>query len=447
MSQPTTAPLQASDTSVASVARRARIASRAIAKLSADARNEALNAIAQAIEQGARKILEANERDCRAAESEVAAGRMSAAMLARLRVTERSIAQMAAQVREVARLEDPLGRRLSATELDDGLVLYRESCPFGVIGVIFESRPDAVPQLASLALKSGNAVLLKGGAEAAQTNETLVSIWRECLEKFPAVPADSINLLQTRADVKEMLALDRDVDLIIPRGSYALVQFIMQHSRIPVLGHSEGICHVYVDRAADLDKAIAIAYDAKVQYPAVCNAAETLLVHEAIAGKFLPRMVAKLKEAKVEIRGDAKTIALVPKDGIVPATEEDWATEYSDLILSVKIVADLNEAIEHVNRYGSRHTDAIVTEDADAARRFLNEVDAAGVFQNASTRFADGYRYGLGAEVGISTSKLHARGPMGLEGLTTYKYKLVGEGHTVGPYAKGEKKFKHRRLD
>ncbi len=446
MSQPTTAPLQASGSSVASIARRARAASRAVAKLSAEARNEVLVAVAQAIEQGARRILEANERDCRAAESELAAGKMSSAMLARLRVTDRGIAQMAAQVREVARLEDPLGRRLSATELDDGLVLYRESCPFGVIGVIFESRPDAVPQLASLALKSGNAILLKGGAEAAQTNEALVSIWRECLEKFPAVPADSINLLQTRADVKEMLALDRDVDLIIPRGSYALVQFIMQHSRIPVLGHSEGICHVYVDRAADLDKAIDIAFDAKVQYPAVCNAAETLLVHESIAEKFLPRMVAKLLEAKVEIRGDSKTIALLPKAAIVPATEEDWATEYSDLILSVKIVSDLDEAIEHVNRYGSRHTDAIVTEDAEAARRFLNEVDAAGVFQNASTRFADGYRYGLGAEVGISTSKLHARGPMGLEGLTTYKYKLHGDGHTVGPYAKGEKKFKHRRI-
>jgi glutamate-5-semialdehyde dehydrogenase len=410
-------------------------------------RNQVLIAVAQAIEQGARKILEANERDCRAAESGAVAGRMSAAMLARLRVTDRGIAQMAAQVREVARLEDPLGRKLSATELDDGLVLYKESCPFGVIGVIFESRPDTVPQLASLALKSGNAVLLKGGAEAAHTNEATVSIWRACLEKFPAVPADSINLLQTRADVKEMLALDRDVDLIIPRGSYALVQFIMQHSRIPVLGHSEGICHVYVDRAADLDKALDIAYDSKVQYPAVCNAAETLLVHEAVAGKFLPRMVAKLREGKVEIRGDSKTIALLPKDAIVPATEEDWATEYSDLILSVKIVIDLDEAIEHVNRYGSRHTDAIVTEDAEAARRFLNEVDAAGVFQNASTRFADGYRYGLGAEVGISTSKLHARGPMGLEGLTTYKYKLHGDGHTVGPYAKGEKKFKHQRLD
>jgi glutamate-5-semialdehyde dehydrogenase len=447
MSRPTAAPLQTPDSSVASIARRARIASREIAKLSAETRNDVLIAVAQAIEQNARKIQEANERDCRAAEAEVAAGSLSSAMLARLRVTERGIAQMAAQVRDVARLEDPLGRRLSTTELDDGLVLYKESCPFGVIGVIFESRPDAVPQLASLALKSGNSILLKGGAEAAHTNEALVSIWRECLGKFPEVPADSINLLQTRADVKEMLALDRDVDLIIPRGSYALVQFIMQHSRIPVLGHSEGICHVYVDRAADLGKAMDIAYDAKVQYPAVCNAAETLLVHEAIAGNFLPRLVAKLKEAKVEIRGDAKTVALLPKDAIVPATEEDWATEYSDLILSVKIVADLAEAIEHVNRYGSRHTDAIVTEDAESAQRFLNEVDAAGVFHNASTRFADGYRYGLGAEVGISTSKLHARGPMGLEGLTTYKWKLVGTGHTVGPYARGEKKFKHRRLD
>jgi glutamate-5-semialdehyde dehydrogenase len=261
------------------------------------------------------------------------------------------------------------------------------------------------------------------------------------------VPLDSISLLQTRTDVMELLALDRDVDLIIPRGSYELVRFIMEHSRIPVLGHSEGICHVYVDRAADVQKAIDITYDAKVQYPAVCNAAETLLVHEAIAGEFLPKAVAKLKQAGVEIRGCARTLALLPGQGIVPATEKDWATEYSDLILSVKVVADLEEAIDHINRYGSHHTDAIVTEDSEAARRFMNEVDSAGVFQNASTRFADGFRYGFGAEVGISTSKLHARGPMGLEGLTTYKYKLVGDGHTVGPYAKGEKHFKHRRLD
>jgi glutamate-5-semialdehyde dehydrogenase len=446
MSQPGTAGLQAPDSSVAAIAGRARKASRAIAQLSANVRNEVLRTVATAIEASAGKILEANELDCRAAGPDVTAGKMTQAMLARLGITERGIAQIAAQIREVARLDDPLGRRLSAMELDDGLVLYKESCPFGVIGVIFESRPDALPQLASLALKSGNAILLKGGAEAAHTNEAIVAIWRESLAKFPSVPADSINLLQSRADVKEMLSLDRDVDLIIPRGSYALVQFIMAHSRIPVLGHSEGICHVYIDRDADIEKAIEISYDAKVQYPAVCNAAETLLIHEAIAPKFLPRMVAKLKEAKVELRGDEKTLGLLPGEGIVAATEQDWATEYSDLILALKIVADLEEAIEHINRFGSRHTDAIVTEDLDAARRFLNEVDASGVFHNASTRFADGYRYGLGAEVGISTSKLHARGPMGLEGLTTYKYKLVGNGHTVGPYAKGEKKFKHRPI-
>jgi glutamate-5-semialdehyde dehydrogenase len=446
MSQPVPAPLPGKDSSVASVAARARKASRAMAQLSVQVRNEALLAVAAAMEASSAKILEANHRDCRAAESEVAAGRMSAAMLARLRVTERGVAQMATQIREVAALADPLGRILSAMELDDGLVLHKESCPFGVIGVIFESRPDALPQLASLALKSGNAILLKGGAEAAQTNEAIVAIWRESLAKSPAVPADSINLLQSRADVQEMLALDRDVDLIIPRGSYALVQFIMAHSKIPVLGHSEGICHVYVDRAADVEKAIDIAYDAKVQYPAVCNAAETLLIHREIAPKFLPRMAAKLKEAKVELRGDELTRDLLPDHGIVPATEQDWSTEYSDLVLALKIVADLDDAIEHINRFGSRHTDAIVTEDPEAARRFLNEVDAAGVFHNASTRFADGYRYGLGAEVGISTSKLHARGPMGLDGLTTYKYKLMGNGHTVGPYAKGEKKFKHRPI-
>jgi len=447
MSQPTTAPAQSSDVSVTSIAHRARIASRELSKLTLDARNEVLLAAAKAIEDGAKRILDANARDCAAAEPDVVAGKLSSAMFARLRVTAKGVAQMATQVREVARLADPLGRRLSATELDDGLVLYRESCPLGVIGVIFESRPDVVPQLASLALKSANAVVMKGGAEAAATNETLVSIWRECLANYPAVPADSINLLQTRADVMELLAQDRDVDLIIPRGSYELVHFIMKHTRIPVLGHSEGICHVYVDRAADVQKAIDVTYDSKVQYPAVCNAAETLLVHEAIAPKFLPKIVAKLKAAGVEIRGDLKTRVLLPGESIVPATEKDWATEYGDLIISIKVVADLNEAIDHVNSWGSHHTDTIVTEDPEAARRFLNEVDSAGVFHNASTRFADGYRYGFGAEVGISTSKLHARGPMGLEGLTTYKYKLYGHGHTVAEYAKGEKKFKHRPLD
>lgn len=446
MSQPSIAPLEEKAPSVASLAARARAASRAVAKLSAEERNEVLLAAAQTIEDGAQRILEANARDCKAAESAVVAGKTTSAMLARLRVKESGIAQMAKQVREVAALADPLGKRLAATELDTGLVLIKESCPLGVVGVIFESRPDVVPQLASLALKSGNAVIMKGGSEAAATNEVLVAIWREALAKFPRVPTDSITLLQTRADVLDLLAQDRNVDLIIPRGSYELVQYVMQHSRIPVLGHGEGICHVYVDRAADRAKAVAIAYDAKVQYPAVCNAAETLLVHEEFAREFLPQIVARLKEAGVEIRGCAKTLAIVPNQGLIPATEQDWRREYAALILSMKVVANLDEAIDHINRYGSHHTDAIVTEDAGAANRFMNEVDSAGVYHNASTRFADGYRYGFGAEVGISNGKLHARGPMGLDGLTTYKFKLYGSGQTVADYASGKKKFIHRPL-
>jgi len=435
-----------SEGSVAQVAQRARAAARALARLSAGVRNEVLLAAAKAIEDNAARILAANEIDCRAAEAAVAAGTMSSAMFARLRTTERGVAQMAKQVREVAGLPDPLGRRLSATELDDGLDLYKETCPLGVIGIVFEARPEVVPQVASLALKSGNALILKGGSEALHSNEALVEIWRDCLAQFPAVPVDAVNLLQTRADVLELLGLDHDVDLIIPRGSRSLVEFVGRNSRIPVLGHGEGICHVYVDRAADMKKALDVTYDAKVQGPAICNAAETLLIHEGIARQFLPQIVSKLKKAGVEIRGCAKTLALLPGEGIIPATEQDWSTEYSDLILSVRIVASLDEAIDHINRYGSRHTEAILTEDAAAAAKFMNEVDAAGVYQNASTRFADGYRYGFGAELGVSNSKLHARGPMGLEGLTSYKFKLFGNGHTVAEYVKGEKKFTHKPI-
>ena len=433
--------------SVAQIASRARAASRSLARLSNEQRNEALLALAQAVEESGRRILEANDKDCRAAEAAVAAGEMSSSMLERLRVGERGVAGMAARIRDVVRLPDPLGRRLAATELDDGLVLYKESCPLGVVGIVFESRPDVIPQVASLALKSGNAVILKGGREAAATNEAIVSVWRSCLARFPAVPPDSIHLLHTRSDVMELLALDRDVDLMIPRGSKQLVEFITEQSRIPVLGHGEGICHVYVDRAADLAKALNVAFDSKVQAPAVCNAAETLLVHQDVAAEFLPLIVAKLRDAGVEVRGCPKTRALLGKLDVVPAAEEDWSTEYGDLIFSVKIVAGLEEALAHINRYGSRHTETIVTEDQETAKRFMDEVDAAGVFQNASTRFADGYRYGLGAELGISNSKLHARGPVGLEGLTTYKYKLFGGGHTVAEYSKGLKQFKHRSLE
>ena len=445
MSQTAPTTDHAADT-VRTVAKRARQAARALARLSLARRNEVLFALAAAIAAAKSRILEANAHDCGAAEPAVAAGKMSAAMLRRLRISEAGVAEMSLHVREVAGLPDPLGRTLAATELDNGLTLYRESCPLGVVGVIFESRPECVPQFASLALKSGNAILLKGGSEAAHSNEALIAIWRECLERFPDVPADSVQLLRTRADVLELLTLDRDIDLIVPRGSYELVRYITEHSRIPVLGHGDGICHVYVERSADIAKALDIALDAKVQYPAVCNAEETLLVDEDIAAQFLPQAVARLKAAGVEIRGDAKTIALLPGEKIVPATEEDWSTEYGDLILSIRIVPDIDRAISHINQYGSRHTDSIVTEDDAAAAKFMSEVDSAGVFQNASTRFADGFRYGFGAEVGISTSKLHARGPMGLDGLTTYKYKLYGNGHIVAPYSSGEKRFTHRPL-
>jgi glutamate-5-semialdehyde dehydrogenase len=428
------------------VAKRSRAAARSLAKLSHDRRNETLLALATAIEKHCEAILRANALDCEVAEFQVALGTMSAALFSRLRVTERGVAEMASRVRDVAGLPDPVGRRLSTTELDEGLVLYKVSCPVGVVGIVFESRPDVIPQVASLTLKSANAVILKGGAEAAHTNEVLVSIWRSSLSRFPDVPIDSIQLLHTRTDVAELLALDRDVDLIIPRGSREFVEFVGRSSRIPVLGHGEGICHVYVDRAADLAKALAIAYDSKVDYPAACNAAETLLVHEAVASEFLPQAAPRLRSAGVELRGCSKTVALLASEDIRPATEKDWSTEYSDRILSIKIVESLEEAIGHIDAFGSRHTETIVTEDGEAAKQFLEEVDAAGVYHNASTRFADGFRYGLGAELGISTSKLHARGPVGLEGLVTYKYKLIGDGHTVAEYSSGQRTFHHRPI-
>jgi glutamate-5-semialdehyde dehydrogenase len=311
---------------------------------------------------------------------------------------------------------------------------------------VFESRPDVVPQVAALALKSGNAVLLKGGTEAAHTNQTLVEIWRHSLESFPSAPLEAVEHLHTRADFMELLKLEQDVDLIIPRGSRELVEFVSQNSRIPVLGHGAGICHVYVDRAADVEKALKITLDSKTQYAAACNAAETLLVHQEIAAEFLPRAALELTQAGVELRACPKTFALLKTPEMIRAEDADWATEYSDLILSVKIVPSFEDAIAHIHRYGSGHTETIVTEDAEAAKKFMEEIDASGVFHNASTRFADGFRYGLGAELGISTGKLHTRGPVGLEGLTTYKYKLLGNGQTVAEYSSGARHFTHRIL-
>ncbi len=431
---------------VAQVARRARRASRLLATLSNTRRNEVLIAAAAAIEQRRDEILAANELDCRAATVEVEAGRMSRAMFDRLQTSARGVGAMAEQVRGVARLPDPLNRMLTATKLDDDLILHQVSCPLGVVCVIFESRPDVVPQVVSLALKSGNAIILKGGTEAAHTNAALVQVWHELFQSFGDIPVDAVSLLHTREEVGQILALERDIDLVIPRGSQAFVRYIGEHSRIPVLGHGEGICHVYVDRAADLEKAEAIVLDSKVQYPAACNAVETLLVHRDVAENFLPAIVGRLRAAGVEVRGCSRTISLAGTNDIVPATDDDWAAEYSDLIISIKVVDDTEEALAHIDVYGSRHTETIVTEDAATAAHFMTSVDAAGVFHNASTRFADGYRYGLGAELGISTGKLHARGPVGLEGLTTYKYKLFGNGQVVSTYASGERAFKHQPL-
>jgi glutamate-5-semialdehyde dehydrogenase len=440
---PTTKPLA----DVASIARSARETSRKLAHLSGETRKAVLLAIADALEENGERILAANAKDCAAAEKLLSTGDMTPALFSRLRIKENGIAEMAARVREVANLADPLGKRLAATELDQGLILHKESCPLGVIAVVFESRPDVVAQVASLALKSGNAVLLKGGAEAANSSEILVAVWRETLCRFPEVPQESVHLLQSRSDVMELLHLQGEVDLLIPRGSKEFVAFMEQNSRIPVLGHGEGICHVFVDRAADLYKAVNVTLDSKVQYPAACNSVETLLVHQEVAAAFLPGVVAELKEANVEVRGCPRVLALLPEASLVPAIEKDWSTEYSDLILSVKIVDSLEQGLEHIHKYGSKHTECIVTEDQAVADRFLTEVDAAGVFHNASTRFADGYRYGFGAEVGISNGKLHARGPMGIEGLTTYKYKLRGNGHIVAEYSSGARHFKHKRLE
>jgi glutamate-5-semialdehyde dehydrogenase len=431
--------------SAGQAAKLARTASRKLAVLSEQTRNTVLQNAAERLEENTARILAANQEEVRAAEELVAAGKMSAAMLARLRVTEKSVCEMAEKVRGVARLPDPLGRRLAITEMDEGLVLSKESCPLGVVAVVFESRPDVVPQVASLALKSGNAILLKGGAEAARTNEALMAIWRDALAEARELPAGAAQMLHSRADVMELLNLERDVDLLIPRGGKAFVEQISRQSRIPVLGHGEGICHVYVHAAADLHKAERIVMDAKVDYPAACNSAETLLVDASVATRFVPRAVDRLIAAGVEVRGCERTLAIAKSRDVKAATDEDWSTEYGDMILAVKVVDGLDAAIAHIHEFGSAHTEAIITEEAAAAEKFLSEVDAAGVFHNASTRFADGYRYGLGAEVGISNGKLHARGPMGMEGLTTYKYKLRGSGQTVGDYKNG-KKFTHRSL-
>jgi glutamate-5-semialdehyde dehydrogenase len=420
------------------MAGRARAASIAMAAMDRDAKDGALEAVAAALEVHREQIVAANRADLARSESEG----LAPVLLKRLKFDEAKLAEAIDGVRALRRLDDPCGKVLSARELDEGLVLKQITVPIGVLGIVFESRPDALVQISALAMKSGNAALLKGGSEASETNRVLARvIYGAGVEA--GLPEGWLGLLETREDVNAMLAMDDTIDLIIPRGSNAFVKHIMDHTRIAVLGHADGICHTYIHSEAEPGMALEIAIDAKCQYPAVCNATETLLVDATAASEFLPMFAHACAERAVELRGCDRTRAIIDCS---PASEADWSTEYNDLILSVRVVDGLDEAIAHINRYGSGHTDAIVTEDEAAVREFMRRVDSADVFWNCSTRFADGFRYGLGAEVGISTNKIHARGPVGLEGLVIYKWQLVGNGHVVSDYADGTRAFTHKPL-
>lgn len=428
-------------------AQAARSAAIELSQTSETERNTALESIKKTLRANSDKLLEANKRDLADAEKGLSRGELTSALVKRLELNSDKLDnEILFGVKSVVEQADPLGKTLSSTELDEKLTLFKISVPIGVIGVIFESRPDALVQIASLCLKSGNAVLLKGGSEALQTNRVISDLMLEATQGLPGIPEGWMYLLEAREDVRTILALDHLIDLIIPRGSNELVQYIMENTKIPVMGHADGICHVYVDAAADLEMAKRICLDSKTQYPSVCNAAETFLIHQEIVRTFLPEMIELLITAGVEVRGDLPTRKLSCCK-VVPVTEEDWGTEYLDMVVSVKVVKNQKEAIDHIDRYGSHHTDAIVTEDGEAALQFLNTVDSASVLHNVSTRLADGFRYGLGAEVGISTNRIHSRGPVGLEGLVIYKYILEGKGQIVSEYLGGNARiFLHRKL-
>ena len=427
--------------SVREVAEAAKRASRSLASLDETQRNRVLEAMASSLEHSATELYTANRQDMESAATRSTEDALPVSTLSRLKLTEVKLREMVDQVRSVAALPDPLNRELDAVELDEGLNLEKITVPLGVLAVIFEARPDAVTQIASLAIKSGNAVILKPGREVEHTAKAVVRVLRSALAS-EGIPDDAISLVFGREGVVELLAMHDLIDMVIPRGSKALVEYVQANTRIPVLGHSEGICHIYVDRAADQELSLRVIDDAKLDYPAACNAVETVLVHRDIAQEFLPKLLTRLRERGVVVHGDEQV--RTTSDEVQPVAA--WHREYGEPELAVGVVDSLDAAIEHIHKHGSSHTESILTEDSTAAERFLREVDAAGVFHNVSTRFADGFRYGFGAEVGISTSKLHARGPVGLEGLTTYKYVLRGHGQVAGDYRGGNARvFTHRR--
>lgn len=410
------------------IAKNAKEASLKIADLSTEIKNKALTKIADKIESAKDEIFEANKIDLELAQKLVDDGKLSKSTFNRLVFSEAKMRDMVAGIRDVAKLEDPINKKLLVRELDSDLTLYKVSCPIGVLGIIFEARPDVIAQISSLAIKSANAVILKGGKESINTNKKILSVINSALSEIEEFPENVVQQIFTHDEVNEMLKCDKYINLIIPRGSNKLVRFIKDNTRIPVLGHADGICHILVDESADLDMAIKVVTDAKTQYPSACNAVETLLIHKDFAHK--DELLASLQLSEIQLIADP----------------ESWAHEYGDKILAFKTVDSVDEAIEHINTYGSGHTDSIITKNIENAEKFMNKVDSAGVYFNASTRFADGFRYGFGAEVGISTNKTHARGPVGLDGLTIYKYKLIGNGNIVGDYVCGNKHFHHKDI-
>ncbi len=405
------------------IAKQAKNASLEMAELTTEIKNQALLNIADAIEKNKEKIFEANKTDLEQAQDNV-----SPSVFNRLKLDENKMRDMIQGIRDVVKLEEPIGKTLLARQLDEGLNLYKVSCPIGVIGIIFEARPDVIAQISSLAIKSSNAVILKGGKESINTNKTILGIINSVLDNIKEFPKHALSQVFTHEDVAEMLKCDTYIDLIIPRGGNKLVKFIKENTKIPVLGHADGICHIYVDEGADFEIAKKVIIDAKTQYPSACNTVETLLINEKFNRK--DELLKELKNADITLVSNPDT----------------WAFEHGDKTLAYKTVKDLDEAINHINTYGSGHTDCIITNNNANAQKFMQKVDSAGVYQNVSTRFADGFRYGFGAEVGISTNKTHARGPVGLEGLTIYKYKLIGNGHIVKDYVDGVRHFNHKDL-
>ncbi len=410
------------------IAGKAKKASLEIADLSEEIKNSALLNIANKIEEEKENIFNANNQDLVEANTLVVSGEITKSTFNRLKLDENKFRDMVKGIRDIANLPDPINKKLLVRELDKDLTLYKISCPIGVLGIIFEARPDVITQISSLAIKSSNAVILKGGKESINTNKKIMSIIQSALKETKGFPENVVNQVFTRDDVSEMLKCDKYINLIIPRGGNKLVKFIKENTKIPVLGHADGICHIFTDESADLAMAQKVITDAKTQYPSACNSVETLLIH-----KNFPQIEALLGALELS------EIKLIPNP-------ESWSFEYGDKILAYKFVNDIDEAIDHINTYGSGHTDCIITNSKENAEKFMNKVDSAGVYHNVSTRFADGFRYGFGAEVGISTNKTHARGPVGLEGLTIYKYKLIGSGQIVSDYTNGLKNFHHKDL-